>query len=242
MKSFRAKSGPFEQQLHFSIDEIDQICRDALVKEKLLPAEPEPIRIERFVEKQFGCSVDYRDDLGEGVLGCTLFNPKGAVLAIAVSSRINEGTTSGQRRERSTVAHEAGHGLMHTSLFMPSPDQGRLGIEQSSHENLDLRQKRILCRDADIRYASGKQRAYDGRWWEWQANRAIGGLLLPKVLVQKALLGFLKPTSINSSGGLPSESRSAATDHLADVFDVNPAVARIRLDEMYPDAGAQLEF
>lgn len=241
MRSFRAKSGPFEEQLRFSTDEIDQICRDALAKEKLLPAEPEPIRIERFVEKHFGCAVDYQD-IGDGVLGCTLFNPKGAVLAIAVSSRINDYTTPGQRRERSTIAHEAGHGLMHTSLFMPSPDQGRLGLDQSSHENLDLKQKRILCRDADIRYASGKQRTYDGRWWEWQANRAIGGLLLPKALVQKALAGFLCPTAINASGSLPNESRSAAADHLADVFDVNPAVARIRLDEMYPDAGAQLEF
>lgn len=217
------------------------MCRDALAGAKLLPSEPQPIRIDRFVEKHFGCVPNY-EDFGEGVLGCTLFDANGAVRAIGISSRIDDGTTVGRRRERSTTAHEAGHGLMHPLLFMPSPQQGRFNLNETSRENLNLKDRRILCRDNDVREATGALRPYDGRWWEWQANRAIGGLLLPKALVQTALAGFLRHTAITGLPSLPESNRSAAVDHVAEVFDVNPAVARIRLGEMYPDTAGQREF
>jgi hypothetical protein len=60
----------------------------------------------------------YFDDLGPDNLGCTIFNSSGAVQAILVSRSLEEqNTTPGRRRVRSTVAHEAGHGLLHGPLF-----------------------------------------------------------------------------------------------------------------------------
>jgi hypothetical protein len=241
MQSFRATSGPFEQQLRFTPEEIDRICRDALVHEKLLPTEPEPVRIDRFVEKHFNCQISY-EDLGEGILGCTLFNPNGSVKVVGISSRLDDDTVVGKRRERATVAHEAGHGLMHTTLFMPSLDQGRLNITPPARENLDFKERRILCRDSDVKEATGGLRGYDGRWWEWQANRAIGGLLLPRSLVQKAIVHFLDTSSITATPSLKTAAREAAVANVAEVFDVNPAVARIRLSEMFPEAGGQMSF
>jgi len=241
MQSFRASSGPFEQQLRFTVEEIDRMCRDALIREKLLPIEPEAIRIDRFVEKHFNCTISY-EDLGEGILGCTLFNPNGSVKVICISSRLDDDTPVGQRRERATIAHEAGHGLMHPSLFMASLDQGRLNLPAPTKENLNFQERRILCRDSDIREAVGAQRGYDGRWWEWQANRAIGGLLLPKALVQKSVAGFLNHAPVTGSASLKATARDAAATHLAEIFEVNPAVARIRLAEMFPDRGGQSEF
>lgn len=226
MRSSRLKTGPFDQRLFFTIDEIDRLCVDALKSADLLPWTPQPIRIDRFVEKHFNCPLEYKD-LGDGILGCTEFSRKGAVILVAVSD-VDEGSHSGERRLRSTIAHEAGHGLMHASLFIEDGHQ-----KQVIGDNIDFERRRILCRPSDVGGAGSK--AYDGRWWEWQANRAIGGLLLPKRLVSQSLEGLLEKTSALGVATLSKKSRGAAASVVADTFEVNPAVAQIRLSEMFPE-------
>jgi hypothetical protein len=213
-------SGPFPFQLYFEdLGEIDEICLEALKRQSLLPSKPAPIRIERFVEKEFKTALRY-EDLGPDNLGCTIFNSSGAVEAILVSRSLEEkNTTPARRRVRSTVAHEAGHGLLHGSLFIDSPDLG---------EN----QRRILCRSEDI--LGETQRSYRGRWWEFQANQAIGSLLLPRLLVN----GLLDQSGIepDSSGNrtLSPVQRESLAKKAAVIFDVNPIVVRIRLDSLFP--------
>jgi hypothetical protein len=88
-----------------------------LKSQSLLPDKPEAVRIERFVEKQFNTLLRY-EDLGPENLDCTIFNSSGGVEAILVSRSLEEqNTIPARRRVRSTVAHEAGHGLLHGSLF-----------------------------------------------------------------------------------------------------------------------------
>jgi hypothetical protein len=164
-------SGPFPFQLYFEdLGEIDEICLEALKRQSLLPSSPAPIRIERFVEKEFKTALRY-EDLGPDNLGCTIFNSSGAVEAILVSRSLEEqNTTQARRRVRSTVAHEAGHGLLHGSLFIDGnfPDLG---------EN----QRRILCRSEDI--LCDTQRSYRGRWWEFQAKtKRLGVSCFPDCL------------------------------------------------------------
>jgi hypothetical protein len=213
-------SGPFPFQLYFEdLGEIDEICLEALKRQSLMPSKPAPIRIERFVEKEFKTALRY-EDLGPDNLGCTIFNSSGAVEAILVSRSLEEkNTTPARRRVRSTVAHEAGHGLLHGSLFIDSPDLG---------EN----QRRILCRSEDI--LGETQRSYRGRWWEFQANQAIGSLLLPRLLVN----GLLDQSGIepDSSGNrtLSPVQRESLAKKAAVIFDVNPIVVRIRLDSLFP--------
>ena len=212
MRKVRTPSGPFPFQLYFEdLGEIDEICLEALKKQSLLPSNPAPIRIERFVEKEFKTALRY-EDLGPDNLGCTIFNSLGAVEAILVSRSLEEqNTTPARRRVRSTVAHEAGHGLLHGSLFINSPDLGE-------------KQRRILCRSEDI--LGETPRLYRGRWWEFQANQAIGSLLLPRPLVNAFLdqSGTPIPT--------PAERGSLAKKAAA-IFDVNPIVVRIRLDSLF---------
>jgi hypothetical protein len=241
VKRFRSQVGPFEERLHFSTKEIDQMCVDALVQENLLPDSPQPIRIDRFIEKHFRCAVRY-EDLGIGVMGCTVFNENGSVRQMIVSNRLEDGSKTSERRVRSTVAHEGGHGLMHASLFLASLDQGRLNIADSTVENLDFKARRILCRETDVREDAGRKRVYDGRWWEWQANRAIGGFLLPVGLVRRSLDPLLSESSVTRSPSLPSNRRREAELLVADTFDVNPIVAQIRLQEVFGGDGGQLEF
>ena len=218
MRKVPTPSGPFPFQLYFEdLAEIDKICLEALKGQSLLPDKPAPIRIERFVEKQFKTSLRY-EDLGPENLGCTIFNSSGGVEAILVSRSLEEqNTISARRRVRSTVAHEAGHGLLHGSLFEGAVRDDR---------------RLILCRATDILVDT--QRSYTGRWWEFQANQAIGSLLLPRS-VMHMFVG--QPGIKRDSFGSPIltfAQRQALAKTAAFTFDVNPVVARIRMDGLFP--------
>jgi hypothetical protein len=185
VRKVNTPSGPFAFRLYFEdLGEIDEICLEALTSQSLLPSEPAPIRIDRFVEKQFKAPLRY-EDLGPEHLGCTIFNSSGAVEAILVSRLLeDQNTTPARRRVRSTIAHEAGHGLLHGPLFVggDSPD--------SVNDCLGEKQPLILCRSEDILVDA--PRTYTGRWWEFQANQAMGSLLLPSALID----AFLKRSGI----------------------------------------------
>jgi hypothetical protein len=163
MRKVPTPSGPLPFQLYFEdLGEIDEICLEALKSQSLLPSKPAPIRIERFVEKQFKTALQY-EDLGPDNLGCTIFSSSGAVEAILISRFLEEqNTISARRRVRSTVAHEAGHGLLHGSLFVQSNSAdlvtGPVGTNM----------RRILCRSEDVLVDT--PRSYEGRWWEFHRH------------------------------------------------------------------------
>jgi hypothetical protein len=240
MRRFRARSGPFEEQLSFSPKEIDSMCVEALQKAELLPSDPQPIRIDWFIEKYFRCVVSY-GKLGDGVLGCTAFRKDGSVAGVMISQQLEDGSKVSGRRVRTTLAHEGGHCLMHPSLFMNGSEQRRFSIQIEHHENLDFKERRILCRNEDVRPV-GRNRGYNARWWEWQANRAIGGFLLPLSLARKAAAPFIEETSVMKSPILPPTRRIEAERELACIFDVNPIVARIRLRELFQMEIDQMEL
>ena len=72
-------------------------------------------------------------------------------------------------------------------------------------------------------------------------HQAIGGLLLPKKLVSVALEPYLVPTGSLGALTLDEKKRGEAERALAEIFDVNPVVARLRIGEIYrPSQGGQL--
>jgi hypothetical protein len=229
MRSFR--SGPSSKQPYYTPSQIDQICCDELRKEGLFPGSPEAIRIDRFIEKRFKVSPQYQD-LPTGVLGFTRFDKNG-VKAVVISAALDaEGGKVAERRVRTTVAHEAGHGLLHAHLF--ALDEIPLHLfDKESHTG-----DQILCRD--VQGDERKSRGYDGRWWEYQANRAMGGLLCPLLLVQEAMKPFLKPSGKLGLAVLPDNGREPSIRSLAEIFDVNPVVARIRINELFPTQTGQM--
>ena len=225
MKEFRTKDGPYPVRLIYETSEIDKICEDALRESGRLPTAPRPIEIDRFLEKFFEVHVLY-EDLPAGAIGCTVFNHVGRVTGFIISSGIEaDRTESGKRRARSTLAHEGGHGLLHSRLFMHESGTSSLFGDR------EIQEPRILCRDQDV-VPAGASPAYSGKWWEWQANRAIAGLLLPKKLVTVAVAEMLDTCKLTPY--LPDRQRREAELRTAQTFDVNPAVARIRLEEMFP--------
>jgi hypothetical protein len=191
----------------------------------LYPPTPQPVRIDRLIEKHFKVTPTY-EDLGDGLLGLTRFGPKGVQAVIVARSLDEEGSLVADRRIRTTLAHEAGHGLLHAHLFVLGRDEGSLFGDFT-----DPNAPKVLCRDEAN--PSGKNvRAYS--WWEYQANLAIGALLLPRSLAQTALDPLLSDSGMLKTKTLDPSSHDAAAKLLADIFDVNPVVARIRLQEMYP--------
>jgi hypothetical protein len=226
MRKIPTPSGRYPFQLYFEdLGEIDEICLEALKTQSLLPSNPAPIRIERFVEKQFKTPLIY-EDLGPGNLGCTVFNSSGGVEAIVVSRVLEEqNTIPARRRVRSTVAHEAGHGLLHGPLFMETNSSALMHGADGKNRRL------ILCRSEDILVDT--QRSYAGKWWEFQANQAVGSLLLPSPLMHAFLdQSGIKPSI--GSGTLTPPQRESLAKKAAVIFDVNPVVVHIRLDSLFP--------
>jgi len=221
---------PFGVTLWFDKGEIDEICLQVLRDQKCLPDEPCPIEIENFIERQW-CPVEYLDGLGDAVLGFTQFAQDGKVLRMGASSSLYDGGKAGGRRARSTLAHEAGHGLLHAQLFInpPRTDLFPEGMYDSAR-------RQIMCRERDM--ATG----YKGKWWEYQANQAIGGLLLPRPLMRKAMAPFLESQGLLGQSALAERDRENAVLEIARVFDVNPAAARIRVSELYPQKSGQMEL
>jgi hypothetical protein len=229
MRTFRSKTGPFAEQPFYEPAEIESICTDELAKMDLYPSEPKPVRIDRFIEKRFKVQPSY-EDLPRGILGFTKFGPKGVEEVVVAKAPDENGTKPAERRLRTTLAHEAGHGLLHAHLFVADANLGSLfGGE------LDADATKILCRDGEVSgvgNTAGKKPPY--RWWEFQANQTIGALLLPKALLEKALEGTLVTQGLLGVPRLPAGRREQAIRLLADIFDVNPVVARIRLEALYP--------
>src|SRR5437667_6473908 len=149
MRTYRSKKGPFQEQPYFSQNEIEELCQEELRKVNLLPEIPEPIRIERFIEKRFNVTPVY-EELPPGVLGFTRFTAKGVKAIVVSRSLSDEGSQAAERRVNTTLAHEAGHGLLHAHLFaVGAQPQLQFGTE------FDLAAPKILCRDETA--------AYDGR-------------------------------------------------------------------------------
>jgi hypothetical protein len=222
MRTYRARRGPFETRPHYKISEIERICGDALKWVGLLPDNPESIRIDRFVEKYFKVSPRY-ERLPDSVLGYTAFGAGGVRDIVITTALDEEGGQVSERRIRTTLAHEAGHGLLHMHLFA-------LGETPPPLFEDDHSRPEILCRDVS---GTPHESRYDGRWWEYQANRAIGGLLMPRRLVMKAAAPFCEQRGGLDLSGLKEDQRVSAACELAEIFDVNPVVARIRLDDIF---------
>jgi len=226
-----APGEPFGFRLWFDPGEIGDICQDALYTAGCMPEGVAPVEIDLFIEKRFSCPVEYVDLKG-GIIGCTQFDDAGTVRRVMASNAHFEleNKTVGERWVRATLAHEAGHGLLHGELFSRASSESEV-----AGTNYDFVNKRVMCRAHDQR---GNSKNYDGRWWEWQANRAIGGLLMPRDLVdrwlrEEGLVTFTDsgPMTLGPllDGPIPTARREDLRNSLADALEVNEAVVAIRM-------------
>ena len=218
MRTFSSKSSPFLQRYHFAAEEFEAIALQELRSVDLLPDAPKPIRVDRFIEKRFDIVPEY-DDLPDSLVGFTRFDPNGPVEVVVARALADDGSPAAERRINSTLAHEAGHIVLHGQLFT---SQLRDTTRSLSEVDVDADNRKVLCRDD-----TASERRYDGRWWEYQANQMIEALLLPRRLVLKALEPSDGPGAIGRR-----QSEMIPPRPWPDTFDVNPVVARIRIDQI----------
>jgi hypothetical protein len=201
--------------------EIEDICTKALTNVGLLPDTPSPVRIERFIEKHFNITPSY-EQLPEAILGFTSLGATG-VEAMTIADSLDETeneTSPTARRLRTTLAHEAGHGLLHAHLFT---QDSRYRFDENITTNSHMCHN-IAGQDAGCNN-------YKGQWWEHQANLAMGALLLPEKLARTVinkvigggLLGHTDLSEVNTR---------ATVNELSRVFNVNPIVAKIRMKQL----------
>jgi hypothetical protein len=187
MKTYNTDYGIFYDRPYFPPNRLEEIAAQALEKAGYSDAEPGEIPIEDVLEECLGFGVDY-SPLPEGVMGCAHFEPAGVVkIEIHESlSRSGDDPTL-DRRRRSTIAHELGHGLLHTPLY-----QQRFEFErrQADFDSSIPQRAHIACRSADIREVGTQTAAGNSTSWiEWQANALMGPLLVPR----RALWLHLEP-------------------------------------------------
>lgn len=230
MKTYRSRSGPFAEQPFYELAEIESTCEAELRRVDLFPESPTPIRIDRFIEKRFGISPSY-EDLDPGLLGFTQFGSNGVEAIFVAKALDDDGSRPAERRLRTTIAHEAGHGLFHAHLFAFGARPATLFAD-----GLAVDTPKVLCREGGISGIGGESsRKPPYRWWEFQANQAMGALLLPRPLVDLALAAVLvAPGRLSRRLTLAEEHRDSAARLLSNTFDVNPIVAKIRLEALYP--------
>lgn len=232
MKQQRANSGPFLRRIYYEQRDVESLCSTALADAGLLPEAPRPVRIDRFVEKHFRVEVR-ATEMKPGPMGAIRFDEAGKVLGVFVSREI-EGDTSaaGRRRFRSTVGHEAGHGLLHTRLFAEKllTESSQYDFEAGAGGEARVRRDGFLCRPEEG--ANRPARRYE--WWEFKANMAMSCLLLPWKLIAAAA----EPFRVRYADAAPSardQMAESATAELAETFDVNPVMIRYRLKDWWKE-------
>ena len=240
MRSFKPRTGPFQEGIYYDMADVESIANDELHSVGLFPSSPEPIQAERFIMKRHSITPDY-DDLPAGVLGYTRFGRNGADEVVISRLLADERNQVSERRINSTLAHEAGHILLHGHLFAMQPPTK---VPIMFTDEVEFSNKRILCKTDTLAmsFGAGGESSYDGRWWEFQANMMIGALLLPRSLVISALGQLLSYSSRIGIPKLDVDRREEAALSLSETFDVNPVVARIRLGEIFSEPDNQLTF
>ncbi len=228
MRSFRTSNGG--QRPYYTEKDVESMCEDALRAAGYYPAAPQAIKIDRFVEKHFNVSPRF-EDMPAGVLGFSRFGDRGMVSVHISQALVEDDTRSAERRVNTTLAHEAGHGLMHAHLFALAGTETTLFAHGS-----DVEEQKVLCRDEK----TTPKKVYDGRWWELQANMAIGPLLMPRRLLHEALGPFLVVRGTFKTEEIDPRRREEAVRKAAEIFDVNPAAMRIRIEKLYKPLGNQL--
>jgi hypothetical protein len=225
MRQYRTPSG--EERVFYEPSEIESMMESELRKAKLMPTESAPVvQLEPFIERHLKVKLDQYAQLEPAVLGLTEFfegkPPRISINKDLTGSAVDDGESPPGvlGRWRATVAHEAGHVLLHCSLFEFAVGNMNLFGAGAPGEGGGRRLHRCLKRD--VAHSGG------GDWREVQANQAMAALLMPKSL-------FPKLARQHIEGAFPGheripfggEERIAAL--LAPVVQVSKQAARIRL-------------
>ncbi len=229
----RGAPNPFLSKLFIPEKRMERVCREELEAADLMPDAPREIRIDRFADKRWDITEEYRDIEGD-CLGCARFDADGLAAIYIARSLAEDRSAAGERRLRSTLAHEIGHGLFHAELWAEKlkmeATQTRLFEEPNKTDGIT--KDGFLCRAAIV---SGSVSAPPYLWWEVQANKAMSCLLLPWHLVTTAAQARLEEVRSQADDKAQKRAIAAAERELAELFNVNPVMVEYRLKKWWKE-------
>jgi hypothetical protein len=224
MRQYRGAGG--EERIWFEPSEIERMMATELQRAGLMPTDAAPVvNLDAFIERHLKVTLDPYADLESSVLGVTEFfegkPPRVSINKDLTGSALDEDESPPGRlgRWRATVAHEAGHVLLHRSLFEFAA--GNMSLFETRQPGDGVRQlHRCLKRDAT--YATG------GDWREVQANQAMAALLMPKAFF--ARIARAEAQKVFPDGDtIPAGGEDRVAARLAPLLGVSRQAACIRL-------------
>lgn len=236
MKRFRDFSVPARSRDWFTEAEFENTMDDlrAQAGEGVFTSR-EGINVDLVLLKAYEVNPDFVD-LPLGVLGRTTFYPDGR-LHVEISRTLAEDAEHSlvaRRRLRSTMAHECGHIAFHRHQFLVD------GSQQTLFGSAAPIAPTILCRGEAI---DDRVRHRDGR--EYQANRGMAALLLPRTLLTNHSAEVLKTAGFETLRDAVKRGKGEAIlRELCDIFDVSLQMMLYRVQDLMllPREDAQSEF
>ena len=214
MRTTEDPRSPWGVRLWFEEDEFDEIMDGVRGNAGDVFSEGRGVDVEEVLMRVYEVSPDYLD-LPPSVLGRTVFHADGLVdvhLSRDLSERA-ERSRIARRRLRSTMGHECGHVALHRCL---QPAAARMSTDAPS----------ILCRALALNREG--ERAVE--WWEYQANRAMACLLMPRDLTGDVLSEVVHARGYKSlEKALEAEGGRKVLTELSGIFDVSFEMSLYRL-------------
>jgi hypothetical protein len=211
VREFPDRGGRLPYRLWYEEPEIESItARElALAGHPALEGGP-AIDVDALLELHMGVVPEYTW-MPRGVLGATEFTARGEVrLQVSAELSLRAGRDpAAEKLLRSTLAHEAAHILLHRVLFLKESGDIFGGLASRSE----------LCRSVGV-----PQPGYQGEWWEWQANRGMSALLLPRAALRAWIAGRERSA--------PGERVPARREAAAAAFAVSAEAVRRRLAQL----------
>lgn len=227
MRSWRDPASPWGKQIRFDDREFEAMMDELRFNAGCDHVRPgEGIDVDRVMMRGVGTEADYVE-LPHGILGRTLFRDDGGVrveISLELCERAETDVVA-RRRLRSTMAHECGHVACHRCLYIRDTESYSLFDDSVPHP---ARRDSIMCR-AESLGRSG----YTGEWWEFQANKCMAALLLPKGLFTQAVRAALETRQIESfERVMRDRAAEPVVRELANEFDVSLSMTTLRLEAL----------
>jgi len=224
MKTTVDRSSPWGQRLYFEGHEFDGMMDEVRLKagqQTIVPGRG--VDVEAIFEKVYKVVPDYVD-LPEGVLGKTVFHRDGRFEVLLNRELADEAESDpvARRRLRATGAHECAHVVEHGHLHLVD------SLTLSLFGETEPPAPKVLCRQESV-----ANFGYDGQWWEYQANRGMASLLLPKRLLGDAvqeLLGSKRYRSMDEA--VRAGELEGMIREIMRIFDVSMRLVTYRLQEL----------
>lgn len=178
------------------------------------------VDVDLVLMKLFNVDPDFVD-LPPECAGRTTFHRDGSYSVEISRALADEAQHSNiaRRRLRSTLAHECAHIVFHGELHP---------VGDTLFDDLDPKPVAVMCRSQHIRTAGGT-----ADWWEYQANRGMAALLLPRDLLKEHLACVVQRRGFaDLDAAFDAHAAERVIRDLCDVFDVSMEMTVYRLQEI----------